>query len=96
MKRGKEKRLVGSDLIDFWVFVSSFVHENEIGTMVSLPKGVPWQQNEIESDPHGANLSLDSATTTVCSLNAAQRNPGIGFMVERFPPYSAALHTGYV
>jgi len=45
MKRGKEKRLVGSDLIDFWVFVSSFVHENEIGTMVSLPKGVPWQQN---------------------------------------------------
>jgi len=51
------------------------------------------------SNPNGSYISPDSATTIptqgVRSLDAAQRNPGIGVMVKH-SPYFAALHAGYV
>ena len=47
-------------------------------------------------DQNGTYLSPNSATNTVCSLDAAQRNPGIGVMTEQFSPHFAALHAGYV
>jgi hypothetical protein len=47
------------------------------------------------TDPNGAYLSPASATTPICSLDGAQRNPGIGAAAGS-SPHSAALHAGYV
>ena len=48
------------------------------------------------SDPNGTYLSPNSATTTVCRLDAAQRNPEIDVMFGRLPPHFAVLHKGYL
>ena len=55
-------------------------------------EGIPFYV----SDPDGAYLIPDSATTPMCSLDGAQRNPGIDAVANHFPRISLALHAGYL
>jgi len=44
------------------------------------------------SAPHGATFGSDSTTTAVCSVDTAQRNPGIAGMAERSPVFRCATY----
>jgi hypothetical protein len=48
------------------------------------------------TEGNGTYLSPVSAATRMCSLDGAQRNPGIDVVANRFPRISLALHAGYL